>query len=109
MHCCGGIWPLLDGIAEAEFGILNPVQCSAYRSRSRWFGRPRFGFLQPRTNILVECCLPSADLKRWNRAVPSGDAPAATAAYCGASGSVVAINSTPFNLTSPRAASCNRH
>jgi hypothetical protein len=29
MHCCGGIWPLLDSIVEAEFDILNPVQCSA--------------------------------------------------------------------------------
>lgn len=29
MHCCGSIVPLLDGIAEAEFDILNPVQCSA--------------------------------------------------------------------------------
>ncbi len=29
MHCCGGIHPLLDAIAEAEFDILNPVQCSA--------------------------------------------------------------------------------
>jgi hypothetical protein len=29
MHCCGGIEPLLDCIAEAEFDILNPVQCSA--------------------------------------------------------------------------------
>ena len=29
MHCCGGIEPLLDSIAEAEFDILNPVQCSA--------------------------------------------------------------------------------
>ncbi len=29
MHCCGGIVPLLDGIVEAEFDILNPVQCSA--------------------------------------------------------------------------------
>ena len=29
MHCCGGIAPLLDAIIEAEFDILNPVQCSA--------------------------------------------------------------------------------
>ena len=29
MHCCGGIEPLLDAIVEAEFDILNPVQCSA--------------------------------------------------------------------------------
>jgi hypothetical protein len=29
MHCCGGIAPLLDAIVEAEFDILNPVQCSA--------------------------------------------------------------------------------
>ena len=29
MHCCGGIEPLLDSMAEAEFDILNPVQCSA--------------------------------------------------------------------------------
>jgi hypothetical protein len=29
MHCCGGIWPLLDCIVEAEFDILNPVQCAA--------------------------------------------------------------------------------
>jgi len=29
MHCCGGIYPLLDIIHEAEFDILNPVQCSA--------------------------------------------------------------------------------
>ena len=29
MHCCGGVWPLLDCIVEAEFDILNPVQCSA--------------------------------------------------------------------------------
>lgn len=29
MHCCGGIVPLLDCIVEAEFDILNPVQCSA--------------------------------------------------------------------------------
>jgi hypothetical protein len=29
MHCCGGVEPLLDLIVEAEFDILNPVQCSA--------------------------------------------------------------------------------
>ena len=29
MHCCGGVRPLLDAFAEAEFDILNPVQCSA--------------------------------------------------------------------------------
>lgn len=29
MHCCGGVRPLLDLFAEAEFDILNPVQCSA--------------------------------------------------------------------------------
>ncbi len=29
MHCCGGVWPLLDSFIEAEFDILNPVQCSA--------------------------------------------------------------------------------
>jgi len=29
MHSCGGIFPLLDDIIEAEFDILNPVQCSA--------------------------------------------------------------------------------
>lgn len=29
MHSCGSIMPLLDGIVEAEFDILNPVQCSA--------------------------------------------------------------------------------
>jgi hypothetical protein len=29
MHCCGGVIPLLDCIVEAEFDILNPVQCSA--------------------------------------------------------------------------------
>ena len=31
MHCCGGIKPLLPLIVEAEFDILNPVQCSAHR------------------------------------------------------------------------------
>ena len=29
MHCCGGMAPLLDSVGEAEFDILNPVQCSA--------------------------------------------------------------------------------
>lgn len=29
MHSCGAISPLLDGICEAGFDILNPVQCSA--------------------------------------------------------------------------------
>jgi hypothetical protein len=29
MHCCGGIAPLMDAIVDAEFDILNPVQCSA--------------------------------------------------------------------------------
>ena len=29
MHCCGGVWPLLDAFIEAEFDILSPVQCSA--------------------------------------------------------------------------------
>jgi len=29
MHCCGGIAPLLRAVVEAEFDILNPVQCSA--------------------------------------------------------------------------------
>ena len=29
MHCCGGIAPLLDAVVDAEFDILNPVQCSA--------------------------------------------------------------------------------
>jgi len=29
MHCCGSIVSLLDLIVEAEFDILNPVQCSA--------------------------------------------------------------------------------
>jgi len=29
MHCCGGIEPLLPSIIDAEFDILNPVQCSA--------------------------------------------------------------------------------
>lgn len=29
MHSCGGVSTLLDEIVEAEFDILNPVQCSA--------------------------------------------------------------------------------
>lgn len=29
IHSCGGIDPLIPGIIEAEFDILNPVQCSA--------------------------------------------------------------------------------
>ncbi len=29
IHSCGGIYPLLDDLAEAGFDILNPVQCSA--------------------------------------------------------------------------------
>ncbi len=29
MHCCGGVEPLIDSFIEAEFDILNPVQCSA--------------------------------------------------------------------------------
>jgi len=29
MHSCGSVVPLLDHIVEAEFDILNPVQCSA--------------------------------------------------------------------------------
>ncbi len=29
MHCCGGVEPLIPSIIEAEFDILNPVQCSA--------------------------------------------------------------------------------
>ncbi|HTS19232.1 MAG TPA: uroporphyrinogen decarboxylase family protein [Verrucomicrobiae bacterium] len=36
MHCCGGIAPLLDAIVEAEFDILNPVQCSAAGMDPRW-------------------------------------------------------------------------
>jgi hypothetical protein len=35
MHCCGGIRPLLDAIVEAEFDILNPVQCSAAGMEAR--------------------------------------------------------------------------
>jgi len=29
MHCCGGVAPLIESFIEAEFDILNPVQCSA--------------------------------------------------------------------------------
>lgn len=29
MHCCGGVEPLIECFIEAEFDILNPVQCSA--------------------------------------------------------------------------------
>jgi hypothetical protein len=36
MHCCGGIAPLLDLVVEAEFDILNPVQCSASGMDPRW-------------------------------------------------------------------------
>ncbi len=36
MHCCGGIRPLLDCIVDAEFDILNPVQCSAAGMDPRW-------------------------------------------------------------------------
>lgn len=36
MHCCGGIAPLLDSVVEAEFDILNPVQCSAAGMEPRW-------------------------------------------------------------------------
>ena len=36
MHCCGGVAPLLDAIAEAEFDILNPVQCSAKGMDAKW-------------------------------------------------------------------------
>ena len=36
MHCCGGVVPLLDAIAEAEFDILNPVQCSAKGMDPKW-------------------------------------------------------------------------
>ena len=35
MHSCGGIAPLLDAIVEAEFDILNPVQCSAMNMDAR--------------------------------------------------------------------------
>lgn len=36
MHCCGGIRPLLDAVVDAEFDILNPVQCSADGMNPRW-------------------------------------------------------------------------
>jgi hypothetical protein len=36
MHCCGGVAPLLDAIVEAEFDILNPVQCSAAGMDAHW-------------------------------------------------------------------------
>jgi uroporphyrinogen-III decarboxylase len=39
MHCCGGIAPLLDAVVEAEFDILNPVQCSAKGMDSRTLKR----------------------------------------------------------------------
>jgi len=43
MHCCGGVRPLLPLIIEAEFDILNPVQCSAAgmepRALKREFGK----------------------------------------------------------------------
>jgi hypothetical protein len=42
MHCCGGIEPLLDAIVEAEFDILNPVQCSARGMEPRAL-KQRFG------------------------------------------------------------------
>ena len=42
MHCCGGIEPLLDAIVEAEFDILNPVQCSARGMEAHALKR-RFG------------------------------------------------------------------
>ncbi|MCX7018231.1 MAG: methyltransferase, partial [Candidatus Sumerlaeota bacterium] len=29
IHSCGSVWRLLPGFVEAEFDILNPVQCSA--------------------------------------------------------------------------------
>lgn len=35
MHCCGSVVPLLDCIVEAEFDILNPVQCSAVGMEAR--------------------------------------------------------------------------
>jgi hypothetical protein len=35
MHCCGGVRPLLEAIVEAEFDILNPVQCSAKGMEAR--------------------------------------------------------------------------
>lgn len=42
MHCCGGIEPLLDCVVEAEFDILNPVQCSARGMAARTL-KQRFG------------------------------------------------------------------
>ena len=42
MHCCGGIEPLLDCVVEAEFDILNPVQCSA-RGMAAQSLKQRFG------------------------------------------------------------------
>lgn len=36
MHSCGGVAPLLDVIVEAEFDILNPVQCSAAGMDAPW-------------------------------------------------------------------------
>lgn len=42
MHCCGGIEPLLDAVIEAEFDILNPVQCSARGMDARTL-KQRFG------------------------------------------------------------------
>jgi hypothetical protein len=36
MHCCGGVVALLDAIVEAEFDILNPVQCSARGMDPAW-------------------------------------------------------------------------
>jgi hypothetical protein len=39
MHCCGGVAPLLDAIVEAEFDILNPVQCSAKGMEARTLKR----------------------------------------------------------------------
>jgi hypothetical protein len=42
MHCCGGIAPLLDAVVEAEFDILNPVQCSAKGMDARML-KQRYG------------------------------------------------------------------
>lgn len=39
MHCCGGIAPLLEAVVEAEFDILNPVQCSAKGMDARMLKR----------------------------------------------------------------------
>jgi uroporphyrinogen-III decarboxylase len=43
IHTCGSVYGLLEGIVEAEFDILNPVQCSAARMEperlKREFGR----------------------------------------------------------------------